>query len=108
MKLESVVIITKGACLTAIPTLSVIGGGIDTLGLQVVFGVPVCLIKLLCAAGAAGAGGLLAFISQSFGDFMQKRIPTGDTNVWTRQPGAITPIPGTTSAPVQSTSTPKP
>jgi hypothetical protein len=77
MKLDTIIIITKGLCLTIIPTFSVIGGGLGQLNMPVIHGMPVGFWQLVCAAVVAGAGGLLAFISQSFGQYIQGRvIPT--------------------------------
>ncbi len=73
MKLETVVILLKGACLTYIPFGSAIAAGLPELGVTSVFGVPVKFLTLLMAATVAGAGGLLAFTSQSFGTYMKAR-----------------------------------
>ena len=74
MKLETVIIITKGFCLATIPMVSTFGGGLSMLnGVTSIAGIPIQVLQLLCAAYTAGAGGLLAFLSQSFGDFLAGR-----------------------------------
>ena len=79
MKLETAVIIAKGACLMVIPTFTAIGAGLPEIGIAVIFGLPLKFYTLLCAAIVAGAGGLLGFISTSFGSFLLTRPESGST-----------------------------
>jgi len=70
MNLKTAVIITKGACLTIIPVCTAINSGLDGHDSEVMFGLGVWFIKLLLAALVAGAGGLMAFLSTSFGTYL--------------------------------------
>lgn len=81
MNLKTAIIITKGACLTYIPLGTAIVAGLPETGVTTLFGMPIKFWMLLTSASVAGAGGLLAFISTSFGDFLQTR-----TNGTTKTP----------------------
>jgi hypothetical protein len=85
MKLETLIIVTKGACLTWIPFGTAISAGLPELGVEALWGVPIKVLTLAFAASVAGAGGLLAFLSQSFGNFMNDRkIGNGNTEIITK------------------------
>lgn len=73
MKLETLVILTKGACLTIIPTFTALGAGLGELGLTSLFGLPIKFWSLMFAALVAGAGGMLAFLSTSFSQYLTTR-----------------------------------
>lgn len=73
MKLETAVLVTKGACLVIIPTFTVINEGLKKVSSPTVLGIDKELAELFCSAIVAGAGGLLAFLSTSFGTYMTKR-----------------------------------
>ena len=92
MKLETLTIITKGACLTWIPFGTAISAGVSELGVETMFGVPVKVLTLAFSASVAGAGGLLAFLSNSYGNYMKDRKENGNTAFITKPP---TPPPNT-------------
>lgn len=73
MSLQTAVIITKGACLVIIPTGTVFNEGLKQLATPSIFGIPKEVVSLIVAAIVAGAGGLLAFLSTSFGTYLTKR-----------------------------------
>jgi|ERR1035437_1685625 hypothetical protein len=80
MKLENFVVVTKGLCLMVIPTFTAIGAGLPEIGIPIILGLPLKFWTLLCAAIVAGAGGLLGFISTSFGSFLLTRpVPSGES-----------------------------
>lgn len=73
MKLETAVIITKGFCLTYIPLGTALSAGLPETGMLTIWGLPMKFWTLLIASTVAAAGGLLAFLSQSFGTYMSNR-----------------------------------
>lgn len=73
MKLETVVILTKGLCMAYIPFGTGLTAGLPELGIPAVFGIPVKVLTMIFASTVAGAGGLLAFLSNSFGSYMTDR-----------------------------------
>lgn len=91
MKLETAVIISKATCLTTIPMVSALGAGASQLNTPTVLGIPKEVLVLICTAYTAGAGGLLAFLSQSFGTFMSNRNGNGVSLPDPGQPKPPTP-----------------
>lgn len=71
MKLDIVVLSIKGLCLTAIPTLTALKAGGTWID-----------------ASIAACGGLLAFLSTSFGTYLQSRTNGNgvDKSVLSKQP----------------------
>ena len=86
---ETAVIFTKGLCLLTIPAFTALSAGLPEIGMPTLFGVPVKVWVLASQAIVAGAGGLLAFISTSFGNYLVTRSGGGD-------PGQPTPPKPTT------------
>lgn len=70
MNLSTIILVTKGICLAWIPTGTAIAAGLPETGVNTLFGMPIKFWCLLMSASVAGAGGLLAFISTSFGTFL--------------------------------------
>lgn len=75
MNLENALILVKGFCLTYIPFAGALATGLVAadLGVATIFGLPIKVWALLFTASSTGVGGLLAFISTSFGEYMTKR-----------------------------------
>lgn len=73
MKLETAVIITKGACLTYLPTATAFVAGLEKWSSPTIFGVSKEVVVIIVSASAAGVSGLLAFISTSFSNYMGNR-----------------------------------
>jgi hypothetical protein len=69
MKLEIIVVFTKGWCLMTGAMAAAIAAGITQIETGVLFGVSVKVWALFLGAYSVGCNGLVAFLSQSFGEF---------------------------------------
>jgi|WetSurMetagenome_2_1015567.scaffolds.fasta_scaffold384617_3 hypothetical protein len=69
MKLETLALITKGWCLTTGAIAAAIAVGIVQIDMRELFGMDVKMWSLFLGSYSVGCNAMLAFLSQSFGDY---------------------------------------
>lgn len=88
MNLETAVIITKGFCLTYIPLGSALAEGMDPAPIPGLLGLSA---KTITTATVVGSGGLLAFLSSSFGKYMNSRNGSSNDSTVDKTTGTVPP-----------------
>ena len=90
MKLAGAVLITKGWCLMTGAMAAAIAAGIVQLDVGQLFGLTVKTWALLLGAYGVGCNSLVAFLSQSFGNWKAQRMVDagGAAPQFTKQPQA--------------------
>lgn len=73
MNIETVALITKGWCLSTGAMAAAIAAGVVAVDVQVVLGVSVKVWAVILGAYGVGCNSLVAFLSQSFGNWKAQR-----------------------------------
>jgi hypothetical protein len=72
MKIETAVLLIKGACMTTMPTVAALGAGLSELNGPTIWGVPTKVLMLACSIYGVFAGAVLAWLSSSASDLIKR------------------------------------
>jgi len=90
MNLETLILLTKGWCLTSGAMAAGLAGGLPQIGAASVFGADTKLVCLLCGVYAVGCNTLYGYLSQGTSNYMKTRT-NGNGAAAVPEPKPVTP-----------------